>query len=687
MTAKMLFVIFLVGCFGLVFGRSAPAGGINGKVLAKLDMLASEEHLLAAVKFGEDVLEKSKRMENTIADSRVKLRKGSISHAQLIDGYPTPSVRKQDYVARSALKAASFFLNSYCKPQRIPSYDCGLYLGDKSIPKSALLEKCNKIVAGKTFNDQYRRLLPAKYHDGIYQFRKSSAGSELPHPRSISSKFHGSFTQSGVDNKHSVALVQWSQFIEHDLSKTAVQSMHDGTDIECCTSDHNSVIPRYLHPSCAPLYIESSDPYYKKHHVTCLNYVRSALSLGDSCKLGPANQLNHATYLLDLSQLYGTHSSETKLLRSNKGGKLKSQLFDSSEYLIEIADKSLCVSNETVDGVCYESGDSRVNVNPYITLLHTLFLRSHNRIAKHLALDSPHWSDERLFGMARKINTKIYQMIVRDWMEAVLGSSIELDHVSSDAEEHVSNEFATAAIRFYNTMMPGEITNQVSSGRPAAFDLEKLFYKPKDLRKKDYFSHVIGSVLQQHAMSLDTSYVDDMAQLLFKTRNVGTDVLALDIQRGRDHGLDSYINYYKLCTGKSINSWSDLDGIFTRSDRQIFQAAYTSVQDIDLIVGAIAEKVTNPEAIVGPTLACLIKEQMSHSLKVGVDQYQSQPQQHQQQRQIDRALANYSAARFLCDTAQLGQVQRNIFRLPADDNPLISCLQLPGLDLSALRDV
>ncbi|XP_055636626.1 peroxidase [Toxorhynchites rutilus septentrionalis] len=675
-TMSVLYLTLFLGCFALFANQRAPiVASVDQQMLSRLESIGSIQHLQEAVKYGEDVIAKSERMENMIAGSRVKVTEGSISHAQIIDGHSTVGTQKQDYIARTVLKATSHIVNSYCKPQGISSYDCGLYLSTKIIPQSKLLEKCTKIVSGKSFNDEYRRLLPASYHDGIYQFRKSVTGGDLPHPRNVSSKFHASLADGRKDSLHSVALVQWTQYIEHDLAKTTVQTMHDGTDIECCTDEHNTVLPRYLHPSCKPLYIAENDPHYRHRHVTCLNYVRSALSLGDRCNLGPANQLNQATNRLDLSQLYGNHESDKAFLRTKSGGKLKSQQFDSSEYLMENIDKKLCVAHATLDSTCYVSGDSRVNVNPYVTLLHTLFLRSHNRIAKRLALDNPRWNDERLFEMARKVNIQIYRKIVRDWLQEILGAPVDIGRIGIK-ERRVSNEFATAAIRFYNTMMPGEISNVATSGKHSALNLDDTYYKPKDLRKREYFAHLLSSVLQQNAMSLDTSYVDGMAQLLFKTKNIGTDVLALDIQRGRDHGLSSYVNYYKLCTGQTVQSWDDLSKIIDRADLATLKSAYGSVQDVDLIVGAIAEKpARSPEAIVGPTLACIIQDQLSYSL--GEDNHQHHS--------IDKILANYSAARFVCDTAPVAQVQQNIFRLPAVDNPLVRCAQFASLDLTPLR--
>lgn len=44
---------------------------------------------------------------------------------------------------------------------------------------------------------------------------------------------------------------------------------------------------------------------------------------------------------------------------------------------------------------------------------------------------------------------------------------------------------------------------------------------------------------------------------------VGTDVLALDLLRGRDHGLADYKSYLEGCTNRVINSWNDLTPYIT----------------------------------------------------------------------------------------------------------------------------
>ncbi|XP_049533349.1 peroxidase-like [Anopheles darlingi] len=665
---------------------------LEPRLTEQLTRFASAPNLEESLNYGQMVVEKSKRAEGTIIGGRDrKIGRGGTAYAQLIDGYPTPDTERQDHLAGTVLRASSYFVNRFCVPSAIPSYECGLFLSGVALPESsALYTRCRTLIEAKEHNDQYLRLLPAVYDDGVYSFRRSVTGQELPSARLVSSRFHtrSGGVATGDDDydlgRHTAALVQWSQFIEHDLAKTTVQTMHDGADIECCTTEHGPLLPRYRHPAaCAPIPVPVDDPFYREHRATCLNYVRSARSLGDSCQLGPANQLNAATAHLDLSQLYGSTVNESVIQRTHQGGRLRAQQYDSLDYL-PAASGNLCVTDAQLETICYSSGDSRVNVNPYVTLLHTLFLRSHNRLAKHLALVAPRWTDEQLFTVARYVNIRIYRKIVREWLTTITGpidttrsTLFDQTVVGKEIARQVSNEFATAAIRFYHTMMPGTVGN---------VPLQTLFYRPKDLRKRDYFRQVVDSVLHQNAMALDTAYVDDVAHLLFgATRQIGLDVLALDIQRGRDHGLARYVDYYALCNGDRIDDWSQLAGVMRPEDLEILRTTYARVEDVDLIVGGVAER---PKAvggaIVGPTFSCLIREQIERSFnlatnvetgRAGVDFNVL----------VDGILKDYGAARFMCDTAQVDRVQRDIFRLPSPvDNPSFDCSQLPSLDLTRL---
>ena len=52
---------------------------------------------------------------------------------------------------------------------------------------------------------------------------------------------------------------------------------------------------------------------------------------------------------------------------------------------------------------CFLAGDTRVNEQIHLTVLHTLYLRDHNRMALELATLNPHWNDEKIYQETRHI--------------------------------------------------------------------------------------------------------------------------------------------------------------------------------------------------------------------------------------------------------------------------------------------
>lgn len=92
------------------------------------------------------------------------------------------------------------------------------------------------------------------------------------------------------------------------------------------------------------------------------------------------------------------------------------------------------------------------------------------------------------------------------------------------------------------------------------------------------------------------------------------DLAAVNIQRGRDHGLPPYINWRKPCGLSPIKSWNDLDNVMGPRSAQRIRLAYKNIEDIDLFVGGLAERPVSG-GLVGPIFSCIIAQQFSNLRK------------------------------------------------------------------------
>ena len=69
-------------------------------------------------------------------------------------------------------------------------------------------------------------------------------------------------------------------------------------------------------------------------------------------------------------------------------------------------------------------GDDRVNEQPTLAVLHTLYMREHNRIANELNRINHAWNDETIFQEARRIVIAEWQHIVyNEWLPVILGQN------------------------------------------------------------------------------------------------------------------------------------------------------------------------------------------------------------------------------------------------------------------------
>ncbi|KAG9510980.1 Chorion peroxidase [Fragariocoptes setiger] len=507
----------------------------------------------------------------------------------------------------------------------------------------------------------YARLLPAIYDDAINTPHTLSVHSvqehhdkkthkvALPGARQVSATAFGQI--DAQTRAFNLLGSYFAQYVAHDLSKVANDGPTPGPPYDCC----NASVAASQPVACFPIHVEHNDPFYGWTKRRCLNFVRTEPAPPlptphhyDSlqCKLGVREQMNHVSQWLDSSPLYGSSEREAHKLRSFHAGKLRQRTIEGAALLPArvsrapgcalhhlFSEKQLKNNKEDEQKTrCFAGGDSRHNQTPYLLLVHTMQMRLHNQLAEQLAPVNAHWDDERLFQETRRLVIAIYQSIVwRELLPVLVGRKI-MQHFHLDTQSHSSscvvrsaykpqvrgytlNEFAQGAFRLHNLIW-GVLTLANHDGTLMAPPevLWRTFNAPKQLYERGHVGGLLESSLQEPTGKWDTSVPDDVQGRMFQSIDTsaltgsGTDLVAIDLQRSRDHGLASYQQVRAACGLQRHTSFEQLKPVLMGDSWQRLTHLYAHPDDIDLYVGGSLERPLEG-ALVGPTFACLIAEQ------------------------------------------------------------------------------
>jgi len=192
---------------------------------------------------------------------------------------------------------------------------------------------------------------------------------------------------------------------------------------------------------------------------------------------------------------------------------------------------------------------------------------------------------------------------------------------------------------------------------------------------------IMRGLTKDMSMDANVNFPSSMKDFLFAEKNkFGKDLFAINIQRGRDHGLRGYNDYRDFFGMQKANDFDELKEI-PADIREKLRNIYTHVDDIDVYVGGLAE--THVEGgLVGPLFAHMMAAQF-RDLKRG-DRFYFENGACETiftPAQLDE-LKKVTLASLLCTCTDSTTVQRKPFHPPGRDNPRLSCGEIYHLEFS-----
>ncbi|XP_059053482.1 peroxidase-like isoform X2 [Achroia grisella] len=654
------------------------------------------------------------RLETNLQSAGITPKTGSPAQGLAILGSPSTDAMHYEQSSMIITKASQNLVHNRCERYGLANDECASYISTLRLRESEYGGECaglerftcpTQMISSRyrTFDGScnnpvrsswgqaltgYKRLLHPRYADGIEQPRRAVSQKSLPSARMVSVKLTDNLDKP--DDEKTIALAVWSQFVYNDLAHTPVRkTVHTKQSIRCCDNSGFNLIPRYIHPSCMPISVPDNDPFFKDKSVSCMEYTRSATTYRGDCTFGASEQMNQASHFLDGSHIYGTNGRDAAALRENAGGLLKTSKINEEELLPLAPNPTEKCLVENASGVCFNAGDVRANIHPWMTSLQSLWVREHNRIARSLATLNPAWNSDKLYHEARRIVVAELQHITyKHWIAALTGKIFDELHegydtgYNSDVDPTITNPFATTVFHFVNSLLDQDLelldenNKVVSTSR-----LMNNYFKPEIVTQKGGLQKILRGMINQNSQRMDFNYDDDLRHHWLG----GLDVLAIDIQRGRDHGLPGYTQYRTVCGLTPATTFEQLSDVIQQETVDKLSQLYENPADIDLVVGMMAERAL-PSSQLGPTATCFLKEQLWRT-RAGDRHFYTHADESgsftkRQLSEIKRA----SLSRLLCDNAGFTKVQRDVFQTPSESNPSLSCDEIKKVNLEAWRD-
>jgi hypothetical protein len=392
----------------------------------------------------------------------------------------------------------------------------------------------------------YLRVAPANYADGVGE---PVAG---PNARYISNRVFNDveqnlFSRRGVSQWGTT----WGQFLDHTFGLRA-----DGGGDRSIPYDNADPLERF----------RSDLPF--------VPFERTSAAPGTG-ETTPRGQPNVVSSYIEASTVYGDEEGRLEWLRegpvdgdpANNGARLLLP----ERYLPRVDARGDPQSAPPMDDATGElggraaaAGELRANENIALLATHTLLAREHNRIVSRLPGTL---TEEQKFQIARRVVGATQQYITYEEFLPALGVRLApYRGYDPNANAGLGNEFATVGYRAHS-MLRGDFTVVADSGRYTRAQLDAWRARGIEVtRRGDRVTLVIPPApalfnpdlveglelgpllagLGRRPQSANDEQIDDLVRTIRFTRCIPScqtavfDIAAIDVERGRDHGMPAY---------------------------------------------------------------------------------------------------------------------------------------------------
>jgi Animal haem peroxidase len=438
-------------------------------------------------------------------------------------------------------------------------------------------------------NTEYLRVAAPNYADGLSTM-VSGPPARYVSDRVFNDVGQNLFSENGVTQ----FVWTWGQFMDHDFG------LRDETP-----------------GASVPIPFKATDPLEVFHNdFGVIDFNRTPAAPGSGIR-SPRQQINTNSSYIDASGIYGGTTARLDWLRvgpvdgdpANNSARL---LLSAAGYLPRADARGDAAAAPVMDlmgalvatpAKAVVAGDVRANENIALTAMHTLFAREHNRIVASLPRSL---SEQQKFDIARRVvGAELQYITYTEFLPAV---GVHLDPYRGydpRVNAGLANEFATVGYRAHSMIHGGfdavVPANQFTPAQLQAFGAQGLtiedngdgtitisipltvaFGNP-DLLESVGLKTLLSSLTDPQYKN-DEQIDNSLRSVLFQVPTPGTpdpsvcgapvidpscftgvvDLGAIDVQRGRDHGMPSYNDLRKAYGLDPKRSFTDITGESTQ---------------------------------------------------------------------------------------------------------------------------